>query len=62
MKTIIKLLEQKLGEYAHEGNTRILTRLDIQFNTIDCEYKARAFFSDNHILDISQSGEIQKVQ
>ena len=62
MKTIMRLLEQKLEEYAQAGQIRIVTRCDIQFNAIECEYKARVFFADNGIIDISQSGEIQKVQ
>ena len=44
---------------------QIIVRVDMQYNSIDCAWSARVFYSDNHMIDIIQTEngiEVRKVQ
>lgn len=59
-----KMLETA-KEHAKAYGCGVMVRLDMQYNSIECAWSARVFYSDNHIIDIrhTENGiEVYKVQ
>ena len=58
-----KMLEIAKTHQATYG--QIIIRVDMQYNSIECAWSTRVFYSDNPIIDIKQTEkglEVYKVQ